>query len=102
MKGINMRVMKLNEVINTTGLSRSSIYAYMSKGNFPKPIQLGPRAVAWIEEEVQNGYVIRSAREGKIYQLFGCTTSCFTIRRYTVGRDTPNTLATEDTFQRCC
>jgi prophage regulatory protein len=45
--------MKLNEVINTTGLSRSSIYAYMSKDNFPKPIQLGPRAVAWIEEEVQ-------------------------------------------------
>lgn len=48
-----MRVMKLNEVINTTGLSRSSIYAYMSKGNFPKPIQLGPRAVAWVEGEVQ-------------------------------------------------
>lgn len=52
MKGIKMRVMKLNEVINTTGLSRSSIYAYMLKGNFPKPIQLGPRAVAWIEDEV--------------------------------------------------
>lgn len=47
-----MRVMKLNEVINTTGLSRSSIYAYMAKGMFPKPIQLGPRAVAWVEGEV--------------------------------------------------
>ncbi|MGO3344155.1 MAG: AlpA family phage regulatory protein [Marinomonas sp.] len=44
--------MRLNEVINTTGLSRSSIYAYMAKGGFPKPIQLGPRAVAWVEEEV--------------------------------------------------
>lgn len=48
-----MRVIKLKDVINTTGLSRSSIYAYMAKGGFPKPIQLGPRAVAWIEEEVQ-------------------------------------------------
>lgn len=48
-----MRVMKLKEVIKTTGLSRSSIYAYMSKGEFPKPIQLGPRAVGWIEEEVR-------------------------------------------------
>lgn len=48
-----MRVMKLNEVINTTGLSRSLIYAYMSNGNFPKSIQLGPRAVGWIEEEVR-------------------------------------------------
>jgi prophage regulatory protein len=45
--------MKLKEVIKTTGLSRSSIYAYMSKGEFPKPIQLGPRAVGWIEEEVR-------------------------------------------------
>lgn len=48
-----MRVIKLKDVINTTGLSRSSIYAYMAKGGFPKPIQLGPRSVAWIEEEVQ-------------------------------------------------
>jgi prophage regulatory protein len=45
--------MKLKEVIKTTGLSRSSIYAYMSKGEFPKPIQLGARAVGWIEEEVR-------------------------------------------------
>jgi prophage regulatory protein len=50
---IILRVIKLNEVINTTGLSRSSIYAYMAKGGFPKPIQLGPSAVAWVEEEVQ-------------------------------------------------
>lgn len=54
-----MRVMKLNEVINTTGLSRSSIYAYMTKGEFPKPIQLGPRAVAWIEGEVQEWLKVR-------------------------------------------
>lgn len=60
-----MRVMKLNEVINTTGLSRSSIYAYMSKGNFPKPIQLGPRAVAWIEEEVQ-GWLMERASQSRL------------------------------------
>ena len=47
-----MRVIKLKDVIDTTGLSKSSIYAYMSRGDFPKPIQLGPRAVAWVEEEV--------------------------------------------------
>jgi prophage regulatory protein len=52
-KRFTMRAMRLKEVINTTGLSRSSIYAYMAKGGFPKPIQLGPRAVAWVEEEVQ-------------------------------------------------
>lgn len=54
-----MRVIKLKDVINTTGLSRSSIYAYMAKGEFPKPIQLGPRAVAWIEEEVHSWLQVR-------------------------------------------
>jgi len=54
-----MRVIKLKDVINTTGLSRSSIYAYMAKGVFPKPIQLGPRAVAWVEEEVQGWLQVR-------------------------------------------
>tara|TARA_R110001583_G_scaffold18601_1_gene73815 strand:+ start:2640 stop:2810 length:171 start_codon:yes stop_codon:yes gene_type:complete len=56
--------MKLNEVINTTGLSRSSIYAYMAKGGFPKPIQLGPRAVAWIEEEVHKWLCDKISQRG--------------------------------------
>jgi len=47
-----MRVIKLKDVIDTTGLSKSSIYAYMARGAFPKPIQLGPRAVAWVEGEI--------------------------------------------------
>ncbi|ETX11517.1 transcriptional regulator [Marinomonas ushuaiensis DSM 15871] len=54
-----MRVIKLKDVINTTGLSRSSIYAYMAKDEFPKPIQLGPRAVAWVQEEVQEWLQVR-------------------------------------------
>jgi len=31
----------------------------MAKGVFPKPIQLGPRAVAWVEEEVQGWLQVR-------------------------------------------
>ncbi|WP_342665488.1 AlpA family transcriptional regulator [Marinomonas ushuaiensis] len=58
-EGIIMRVIKLKDVINTTGLSRSSIYAYMAKDEFPKPIQLGPRAVAWVQEEVQEWLQVR-------------------------------------------
>lgn len=61
---IIMRVIKLKDVINTTGLSRSSIYAYMAKGEFPKPIQLGPRAVAWVEKEVQGWLQVRLDARG--------------------------------------
>lgn len=48
-----MRLIKLKEVINSTGLGRSSIYNYISDGRFPKPVSLGGRAVAWVEEEIE-------------------------------------------------
>jgi|GEM_PF-792171 len=35
-----------------TGIKRSQLYLLMSIGSFPKPVRLGPRAVAWIREEV--------------------------------------------------
>ena len=35
------------EVERETGLSRSTIYARMEAGTFPRPLRLGPRAVRW-------------------------------------------------------
>lgn len=36
----------------TTGLSRSSIYAMMDTGEFPRPVRIGKRAVAWPESTI--------------------------------------------------
>ena len=47
-----MRFIKLKEVMDCTGLGRSTIYSYISNGQFPKTISLGDRAVAWLESEV--------------------------------------------------
>lgn len=46
------RILKLREVMQMTALSRSSIYAFMRQGAFPKPIRLGARAVGWKENEI--------------------------------------------------
>jgi prophage regulatory protein len=35
-----------------SGLSRSTIYDLMSRGEFPRPIKLTSKAVAWSEEEI--------------------------------------------------
>lgn len=35
-----------------TGLSRSSLYAMMASGDFPRPVRIGKRAVAWPESAV--------------------------------------------------
>ena len=46
------RIIRLPEVIARTGRSRSSIYADMKCNAFPKPINLGARAVGWLEADV--------------------------------------------------
>ncbi|MGR5340964.1 AlpA family transcriptional regulator [Vibrio astriarenae] len=48
-----MRLIRLKEVIETTGLSRSCIYKYIEEGRFPRNVPLCGRAVAWVESEVQ-------------------------------------------------
>ena len=49
----NIKLIRLKNVIDTTGLARSTIYKYIDKGIFPKAVTLGGRAVAWVESEVQ-------------------------------------------------
>jgi prophage regulatory protein len=47
-----MRVLRLKDVIEKTGLARSTIYKYVGTGSFPKPIPLGGRSVGWVDSEV--------------------------------------------------
>ena len=56
------RFIRLPEVLSRTGFGRTSIYRKMEDGSFPKSLKLGgppkdsnefdSRAVAWIEDEV--------------------------------------------------
>lgn len=54
-----MRLIRLKEVIDNTGLGRSTIYKYITEGFFPKPVPLGGRAVAWLESEVHDWILAR-------------------------------------------
>ena len=49
----NVKIIRRPEVESITGLSRSSIYAKMENGTFPKGIKLSERSVGWLEHEVQ-------------------------------------------------
>lgn len=46
------KIIRLPAVQDKTALSRSSIYLRMSKGEFPKSISLGGRAIGWLEEDI--------------------------------------------------
>ncbi len=47
------KILRLSEIKNVTGLSRSTIYLRISEQRFPKPINLGGRAVGWLEDEIE-------------------------------------------------
>ena len=54
-----MRIIRLKEVIDSTGLARSTIYKYIAEGTFPKPVSLGERCVGWVESEIHNWILAR-------------------------------------------
>ncbi len=45
-------LLRLPAVKARTGLARSTIYLRIKEGTFPTPVQLGARAVGWLEPEI--------------------------------------------------
>jgi len=54
MSKLQHQLLRLTQVKATTGLSKSTIYARIAEGTFPKQIPLGPRLVVWVESDIQN------------------------------------------------
>jgi prophage regulatory protein len=48
------RFLRLPDVQLRVPYSRSSIYLMISRGEFPRQISLGGRAVAWLESEIDD------------------------------------------------
>lgn len=46
------KFMRLPAVMDTTGVSRSTLLRWVKAGTFPAPVNLGARAVAWDSTEV--------------------------------------------------
>ena len=50
---MSYKILRLKDVQRMTGLSRSTIYAEITKGNFPRQIKLtGARSVGWHESAI--------------------------------------------------
>ena len=48
-----MKIIRLKQVMETTGLARSTIYKFIAAGTFPKSVPLGGKSVGWVDEEIQ-------------------------------------------------
>jgi len=48
------RILRMPEVIERTGVSRSAIYLAIKAKTFPKPIKLSERCIGFVEAEIDN------------------------------------------------
>ncbi len=56
-------IIRLKELTKLLQVSRSFLYAQIKTGNFPPPIRLGQRAVAWRTQDVKNWIETRQSKQ---------------------------------------
>lgn len=54
-------ILRRRQVEARTGLSRSTIYLRVAGGTFPPPVNLGSRAVGWLDSEISDWVASRVA-----------------------------------------
>ncbi len=54
-----IRMLRLPQVIDATGLGKTKIYELQEQGEFPMRVKITTHSVAWVEEEVQAWLVAR-------------------------------------------
>lgn len=54
---------RLAKVREATALSRSELYRRIRLGEFPKPVAIGRRAVAWRDSEIQGWIAARTPKD---------------------------------------
>lgn len=57
--------LRLPRVLEVTGMGRATLYAKIATKEFPRPVKLGPKAVAWVESEVADWQAARLADREK-------------------------------------
>ena len=62
---MSLKVLRLPDVMDRVGLRSSFIYLLIQRGEFPKPVHLGKRAVGWPEAEVNNWLAERLTQRGE-------------------------------------
>lgn len=63
------RILRLKEVLHLCGLSRSTVYNYIERDLFPKPIKLGARGIGWVAIEISEWIEKRMCKREDQLQL---------------------------------
>ena len=47
------KLLRLSEVLEIIGLVKTNLYGKLKRGEFPVPLKLGKRAVAWKQSDIE-------------------------------------------------
>lgn len=61
------KLIRLQTVLDRTGLSRSTCYELIAAGKFCQPVKIGPRAIAFSDSEVDDWINARLAEREREY-----------------------------------
>jgi prophage regulatory protein len=86
-------IQRLAGVKRRTALGRSSIYAAVKAGTFPAPVQLGPRAVGWLDSDI-TAWIESRPTAGNAVEALGRGTATMTTA-VAVRKKKPATAPTD-------
>lgn len=61
-------LIRLPEVIDMTGMAKSTIYAKLKDGDFPRPLKISHRHVAWDKQDVISWIAALPVAQGPTWQ----------------------------------
>lgn len=63
------RLVRIREVLQLCGLSRTTLYREIKLHGFPAPVKLSARSVGWLQDDVMQWLASRIAQRGHAYGL---------------------------------
>lgn len=54
MSKTNRKILRINEVVEMVGMSKSTIYRWIDKGQFPKYVKLGATSTGWYSDHIES------------------------------------------------
>ena len=64
----DLRYMRLEDVVHTTGVGKSTLFNLIKRGEFPAPIRVLPNTSRWLSDEVQE-WIKQTSRRARFVGL---------------------------------
>jgi prophage regulatory protein len=61
-----LRILRQRQVLELLGISASTLWEWVRRGRFPKPIAIGPNSKAWLADEIDAHLLARVKERDQI------------------------------------